>query len=29
MAYNIKEDTMLDCVGYIAALNNSNNNKNE
>ena len=22
MAYNIKEDTMMDCVGYIAALDN-------
>lgn len=22
MAYNLKEDTMLDAVGYIAALNN-------
>jgi len=29
MAYNIKEDTMLDCVGYIAALNNSNNSNNK
>ena len=27
MAYNIKEDTMLDCVGYVAALNNYNNKK--
>ena len=27
MAYNLKEDTMLDCVAYIAALNNSKNDK--
>lgn len=25
MAYNLKEDTLLDAVGYIAALNNYNN----
>lgn len=25
MAYNLKEDTLLDCVGYIAGLNNYNN----
>lgn len=29
MSFNIKEDTMLDCVGYIAALNNFKNNNNE
>jgi hypothetical protein len=27
MAYNIKEDTMLDAVAYIAALNNYENGK--
>lgn len=27
MAYNTKEDTMLDCVAYVAALNNSKNGK--
>lgn len=28
MAYNYKEDTMLDCVAYVAAYNNYlNNNK--
>ncbi len=27
MAYNTKEDTMLDSVAYIAALNNSKNGK--
>jgi hypothetical protein len=27
MAYNTKEDTMLDCVAYVAALNNSKNDK--
>lgn len=26
MAYNLKEDTLLDAVGYIAALNNFKNN---
>ena len=26
MAYNTKKDTMLDCVGYIAALDNFKNN---
>lgn len=26
MAYNIKKDTMLDCVGYIAALDSFKNN---
>ena len=25
MSYNLKEDTLLDCVGYIAGLNNFNN----
>lgn len=25
MAYNLKEDTLLDAVGYIGALNNYNN----
>lgn len=25
MAYNTKEDTMLDCVAYVAALNNYKN----
>lgn len=25
MAYNLKEDTLLDAVAYIAALNNYNN----
>ena len=25
MAYNTKKDTMLDCVGYIAALDNFKN----
>ena len=25
MAYNLKEDTLLDAVGYMAALNNYNN----
>lgn len=25
MAYNLKEDTLLDAVGYIAALNNYSN----
>jgi hypothetical protein len=29
MAYNIKKDTMVDCVAYIAALENYKNNKNE
>ena len=27
MAYNLKEDTLLDCVGYVAALNNYNYDK--
>tara|TARA_S200002703_G_C3691808_1_gene212434 strand:+ start:135 stop:398 length:264 start_codon:yes stop_codon:yes gene_type:complete len=27
MAYNLKEDTLLDTVGYIAALNNFKNNE--
>jgi len=27
MAYNSKEDTLLDAVGYIAALNNFKNNE--
>tara|TARA_R100001463_G_scaffold29274_2_gene66632 strand:+ start:1041 stop:1304 length:264 start_codon:yes stop_codon:yes gene_type:complete len=27
MAYNLKEDTLLDCVGYIAGLNNYSNGK--
>jgi len=27
MAYNLKEDTLLDAVGYIAALNNFKNNE--
>lgn len=27
MAYNLKEDTLLDAVGYIAALNNYKNDK--
>lgn len=27
MSYNLKEDTLLDCVGYIGALNNYINNK--
>jgi hypothetical protein len=30
MAYNLKDDTMLDAVAYIAGLDNYNkNNKNE
>lgn len=29
MAYNLKEDTLLDCVGYIAALNNFKNNEDK
>lgn len=29
MAYNYKEDTFLDCVAYITALNNFKNNINE
>jgi hypothetical protein len=29
MASNLKEDTLLDCVAYIGALNNFNINKNE
>lgn len=29
MSYNLKEDTLLDCVGYIAALNNFKNKNNE
>jgi hypothetical protein len=27
MAYNLKEDTLLDAIGYIAALNNFKNNE--
>ena len=27
MAYNLKEDTLLDAVGYIAALNNFKNDE--
>ena len=27
MAYNLKEDTMLDAVAYVAALDNYNKNK--
>ena len=27
MAYTLKEDTLMDCVGYIAALNNFNQEK--
>ena len=27
MAYNLKEDTLLDCVAYIGALNNYKNGK--
>jgi hypothetical protein len=27
MAYNLKEDTLLDAVGYIAALNNFKNHE--
>ncbi len=27
MAYNLKEDSLLDAVGYIAALNNFKNNE--
>ena len=26
MSYNTKKDTMLDCVGYIAALDDFKNN---
>ena len=29
MAYNTKQDTMLDCVGYIAALDNFKNLNDE
>ena len=29
MAYNLKEDSLLDAVGYIAALNNFKNNNYE
>ena len=29
MSYNLKEDTLLDCVGYIAALNNFKNKNDE
>jgi len=29
MAYNLKEDTLLDAVAYIAGLNNYKNNNNE
>lgn len=29
MAYNLKEDTLLDAVAYIAGLNNFNQDKNE
>jgi uncharacterized radical SAM superfamily Fe-S cluster-containing enzyme len=29
MAYNLKEDTLLDAVAYIAGLNNYKNNSNE
>lgn len=28
MSYNLKEDTLLDAVAYIGALNNYNNKKN-
>lgn len=28
MAYNLKEDTLLDAVAYIGGLNNFNQNKN-
>jgi len=27
MAYNVKYDTMLDCIGYIAAYENFENNE--
>lgn len=27
LAYNLKEDTLLDCVSYVGALNNYNNEK--
>jgi len=28
MAYNLKQDTLLDCVAYVGSLNNYSNDKN-